>query len=286
MARVSFLFVMLIFSILELFGQDALTVSSKDMTGVIFRYVGDNETVVEVQSNVKLEFESTMDKVVNVHKTYEENGFFFYELLFSTNPPNVPTKYDGRKLIIKSYGFQYYKEPLDLKEKIPVGLYVEGNKKKFQGRKIAIQRLSNETAYARGIFYDKENDPIGKQAFTILSTKLASTNKFSLLEWNENQKEWGISDYQKMGIDYVIKGTITEFGRKNENIKKKKYQIAQANIGIQLIDVSTGQVVYAEEAKGEAKTDGKKTDYDPALVDKAISDAISKLVNKINNLIN
>ena len=29
-------------------------------------------------------------------------------------------------------------------------------------RKVAIGRFSNETQYAKGIFYDKENDPMGK----------------------------------------------------------------------------------------------------------------------------
>ena len=47
-------------------------------------------------------------------------------------------------------------------------------------RKVAIARFSNETQYAKGVFYDKANDPVGKQALDILSTKLASTNKFIL----------------------------------------------------------------------------------------------------------
>lgn len=42
-------------------------------------------------------------------------------------------------------------------------------------RKVAIGRFSNETQYAKGIFYDKENDPMGKQALDILSSKLASS---------------------------------------------------------------------------------------------------------------
>ncbi|MCK9558427.1 MAG: penicillin-binding protein activator LpoB, partial [Candidatus Cloacimonetes bacterium] len=29
-------------------------------------------------------------------------------------------------------------------------------------RKVAIARFSNETQYAKGVFYDKDNDPIGK----------------------------------------------------------------------------------------------------------------------------
>ena len=55
-------------------------------------------------------------------------------------------------------------------------------------RKVAIARFSNETQYAKGIFYDKANDPMGKQALDILSTKLASTGKFILLERQDMDK--------------------------------------------------------------------------------------------------
>lgn len=47
-------------------------------------------------------------------------------------------------------------------------------------RKVAIERFSNETQYGKGIFYDKENDPMGKQALDILSAKLAASGKFIL----------------------------------------------------------------------------------------------------------
>ena len=49
-------------------------------------------------------------------------------------------------------------------------------------RKVAIGRFSNETQYAKGMFYDKENDPMSKQALDILSSKLAASEKFILLE--------------------------------------------------------------------------------------------------------
>ena len=45
----------------------------------------------------------------------------------------------------------------------------------YQGLKrvVAIARFSNETEYAKGAFYDKENDPVGKQAvFSLLSRSL------------------------------------------------------------------------------------------------------------------
>src|SRR5574344_2277400 len=52
-------------------------------------------------------------------------------------------------------------------------------------RKVAIGRFSNETQYAKSVFYDKNNDPMGKQASDILATKLAETNKFMLIERSE-----------------------------------------------------------------------------------------------------
>lgn len=85
-------------------------------------------------------------------------------------------------------------------------------------RKVAIERFSNEPQYAKGIFYDKERS-YGKQALDILSTKLASSGKFILLERSdlltlleECQKNGGGST--TIGADYMIIGSITEFGRK------------------------------------------------------------------------
>ena len=41
-------------------------------------------------------------------------------------------------------------------------------------RKVAIGRFSNETQYAKGLFYDQAHDPMRKQALDILSSKLAA----------------------------------------------------------------------------------------------------------------
>lgn len=167
-------------------------------------------------------------------------------------------------------------------------------------RKVAIARFSNETEYAKGVFYNKENDPLGRQAVDILSTKLAASEKFILLERQdmdkilEEMKIAGNEGFQKVGADYLIVGSITEFGRKNVGdvnaFSRTKTQTVQAGVSVRLIDVSTGQIIYSEEAKGEAETTnktvmgfGERTDYDATLSDKAISAAISKLVENIIN---
>jgi hypothetical protein len=115
------------------------------------------------------------------------------------------------------------------------------------------------------------------------------------------EEELKIADnenYQKVGADFLIIGSITEFGRKNEGqnrlLSREKTQIVEAGISIRLVDVSTGQIIYSEESKGQAETSnkttiglGKRTDYDSTLSDKAISSAISQLVeNIINNCMN
>ena len=188
------------------------------------------------------------------------------------------------------------------KKVVRVEPQVQEVKQEYQGLKrvVAIARFSNETQYAKGIFYDKENDPIGKQAVDILSTKLASTDKFILLERQDMDKIFeelkigGNEGYQKVGADYLIIGSVTEFGRKNEGevkvFSRSKTQVVQAGVSIRLVDVSTGQIIYSEEAKGEAETTtktsmgiGKSADYDATLSDKAISAAISKLVENIIN---
>jgi curli biogenesis system outer membrane secretion channel CsgG len=168
-------------------------------------------------------------------------------------------------------------------------------------RKVAIARFSNETSYGKGLFYDKDNDPMGKQALDILSARLADSQKFILLERSdlgkvlEEMRLSGSSSHQNVGADYIIVGSITEFGRKNIGdvnlFSRSKTQIVEAAVSIRLIDVSTGQIIYSEEARGEAETSsstvlglGERADYDATLSDKAISAAISKLVeNVVNN---
>ncbi len=164
-------------------------------------------------------------------------------------------------------------------------------------RKVAIGRFSNETQYAKSVFYDKDNDPMGKQASDILASRLAATEKFMLIErqdYDQIIKEMNTSGAisQSIGADYLIIGSITEFGRKTVGNQKvfssSKEQIVEAAVSVRLVDVSTGVIIYSGEAKGEAVTEnrkvmgfGKSADFDATLSDKAISAAITKLVENI-----
>lgn len=166
-------------------------------------------------------------------------------------------------------------------------------------RKVAIARFSNETKYAKSVFYDKDNDPMGKQAADILSTRLSSTDKFIMIErqdFDQIVKELNKGDVKAntIGADFLIIGSITEYGRKTVGNQKmfsqSKEQIVEAAVSIRLVDVSTGMIIYSGEAKGEATAEnktimglGKEANFDATLSDKAISAAISKLVENIIN---
>lgn len=170
------------------------------------------------------------------------------------------------------------------------------NSDKTLKRKVAIGRFTNETQYAKGIFYDRENDPMRKQALDILSAKLAASGKFILLERDGLEEliaEAG-EGMQKIGADYIILGSITKFGRKVEGdqriLSQTKTQTVEAGVSIRLVDVSSGLIIYSDEASGFAETTSKttlgvggKAGFDATLSDKAISAALSQLVENIIN---
>ena len=77
---------------------------------------------------------------------------------------------------------------------------------------------------------------------------------------------------------------------KMEQLGFSKEQIVEATVSIRLVDVATGMIVFSGEAQGQASTEDKQVlglgstaDYDATLSDKAISAAISKLVENIIN---
>lgn len=165
-------------------------------------------------------------------------------------------------------------------------------------RKVAIARFTNETTYGRSFLVDKDANPIGKQALDILSKKLLDTGRFILLERADLEKinaELGLagaSSSLKNAADYLVVGSITAFGRKNEGdvgvFTRTRKQTAFAKVTIRLVDVQSGMVIYAEEGSGEAFSEQKSTmglgptaDYDSSLNDKVLDAAISNLASKV-----
>lgn len=169
----------------------------------------------------------------------------------------------------------------------------------FNGLKrlVAIGRFSDETKRGNSFLVDQNNNRLGKQASDILSSRLTASGKFIMLERPDVQllrSESNQFESSKIGADYLIVGSVSEFGRRTESdiaiFSRNKIQIANATVNVRLIEVKTGRIVYTEEASGEARAEanqvlgvGKTAAYDTSLDDKAVSAAISKLVSNIMN---
>lgn len=169
--------------------------------------------------------------------------------------------------------------------------------KKGLKRKVAIARFTNETKYGQSFFIDDQKDRIGKQAVDILSNKLLQTEKFIILEradLDKIQKELSIGNVTPMKnmADYLIVGSVTEFGRKDTGevgiFSRTKRQTAFAKVHVRMIDVYTGQVIYSEDGEGTAFSEagtifgvGGRAGYDSTLNDRAMEAAITNLASNI-----
>jgi curli biogenesis system outer membrane secretion channel CsgG len=164
-------------------------------------------------------------------------------------------------------------------------------------RKVAVGRFTNETKYGQSFFVDDQKDRIGKQAVDILSNKLLQTEKFIILEradLDKIQKELSIGSVapHKNMADFIIVGSVTEFGRKDTGevgiFSRTKRQTAFAKVHVRMIDVSTGQIIYSEDGEGTAFAEagsifgvGGQAGYDSTLNDKALESAITNLASNI-----
>ncbi|MCK9609811.1 MAG: CsgG/HfaB family protein [Candidatus Cloacimonas sp.] len=166
-------------------------------------------------------------------------------------------------------------------------------------KKIAIGRFTNETRLANSFLNEGSNigSRMSKSANDILASKLAITNRFILIERQDelvldvNQQVANIDQYQ-IPADYIILGSITEFGTGNTGnvglIDRTKKQTAFAKVNLRILDTHTGRVIYGEEGAGEASTStstvlgmGSQAGYDTSLADKAIDAAIGSVIDNI-----
>ncbi len=195
-----------------------------------------------------------------------------------------------------------HETPVTATPSVSKTLTVKENEPSALKWKVAIARFSNETKYGQSFFIDKDDDKIGKQAMDILSAKLFQTGRFIMLEradLSKIEKELKMGGSKKLdnAADYLILGSITEFGRNETSdvgiFSRVKKQETFAKVHIRVVDVSTGQIIYSEEGKGSAYSEagtvmgvGAKSGYDAQLNDKAIDAAISDLAsNVIENML-
>jgi curli biogenesis system outer membrane secretion channel CsgG len=165
-------------------------------------------------------------------------------------------------------------------------------------RKIALGRITNETNYGQSLLRTADGDPLGKQVTDLLSTNLAASGAFIVLERPDIARLKSEGDLtgvklNLVGTDLLIIGSLTEFGRKTIGetgfVSASKKQVSFAKIDLRLVDASTGQVVFTASGAGEASTEssstfgfGSKAAYDGTINDAAIRHAVSEAVNRMS----
>ena len=164
-------------------------------------------------------------------------------------------------------------------------------------RKIALGRVTNETNYGQSLLRDSYNDPLGKQVTDLMSKSLTETGEFIVLERPDIgrvQAESRLTDSKLnlVGVDTLIIGSLTEFGRKTIGasgfVSANKKQIAFAKLDIRLVDTRNGHVFYSTSGSGEASTEtgsvfgfGSQAAYDGTLNDAAIRQAVGDAINSM-----
>lgn len=164
-------------------------------------------------------------------------------------------------------------------------------------RKIAIGRVSNETTYGKSLLRDNAGDPVGKQLADMLSKALTESGAYVVLERSDFSKleeeaaRTGVKQ-NLVGVDAMIMGSLTEFGRKTVGesgfVSATKKQVAFAKMDVRLVDVVTGQSFFATSGAGESSTEtgstfgfGSRAAYDGTLNDSSIRQAVSEVVSRL-----
>jgi len=165
-------------------------------------------------------------------------------------------------------------------------------------RKIALGRITNETSYGQSLLRDRHDDPLGKQVTDLMSKALTESGAYLVFERpdiSRIESESRLTDVKLnlIGVDALIIGSLTEFGRKTIGAtgfaSSSKRQVAFAKVDVRVVDVNTSHVFFATSGAGEASTEtastfgfGSQASYDGTLNDAAIRQAVAEAVNRLS----
>lgn len=164
---------------------------------------------------------------------------------------------------------------------------------------ISVGKFDNRSNYMRGIFSDGV-DRLGSQAKTILISHLQQTNRFNVLDRDnlqEMKQEAGFKGATQAvkGADFVVTGDVTEFGRKEVGdeqlfgiLGRGKSQVAYAKVNLNIVNISTSEVVYSTQGAGEYTLSNREVvgfggtaSYDSTLNGKVLDLAMREAVNRL-----
>ena len=179
------------------------------------------------------------------------------------------------------------------------GLATQAPKKPSLKHKIALGRISNETNYGRSLLRDSSGDPLGKQTTDLFSKALTESGAFLVFERPDIGKlevESRIAEAKLnlVGVDVLVIGSLTEFGRKEVGAtgfaSQTRRQVAFAKVDIRVVDTSNAQILFATSGAGEASNEvsstfgfGSQASYDGTLNDAAIRQAVSEAVSRLSS---
>jgi curli biogenesis system outer membrane secretion channel CsgG len=164
---------------------------------------------------------------------------------------------------------------------------------------ISVGKFDNRSSYMRGVFSDGV-DRLGSQAKTVLISHLQQSNRFNVLDrdnMQEMKQEAGFKGTaQKIkGADFVVTGDVTEFGRKEVGdhqlfgiLGRGKTQVAYAKVSLNIVNISTSEVVYSVQGAGEYSLSNREiigfggtASYDSTLNGKVLDLAMREAVNRL-----
>lgn len=164
---------------------------------------------------------------------------------------------------------------------------------------MVVGQFQNRSNYLQGVFSSGQ-DLMGNQAKTILKTHLQQTNRFNVvdrenMEQLKKEAEYSGAQQSFTGARFVVTGDVTEYGRKNTGDKQLfgilgagKTQTAYAKVALNIVDVSTSEIIYSTQGAGEYALSnrevvgfGSTASYDATLNGKVLNLAITEAVNNL-----
>lgn len=164
--------------------------------------------------------------------------------------------------------------------------------------RIALGRFSNSTRYGRALLRPGDRDPLAQQVSDMLMARLVESDRFLIFERSDLdviEAEQALTASQEsslVGVDALIVGSVTEFGRRTEGqagfLSSTMRQTVDATVEIRLVSVDSGLAFFSGQGVGSASNEagevagfGSRAGYDGSLNDRAIAAAVDDLVNTI-----
>ncbi len=171
----------------------------------------------------------------------------------------------------------------------------------YSGEKtsMVVGNFNNRSNYMQGLF-SSGGDRLGSQGKTILKTHLQQSNRFKLVDRDtmkelEQEAAYRGEKQNITGARYVVSGAVSEFGRKEVGdrqlfgiLGRGKEQVAYAKVTLNIIDVTSSQIIYSTQGAGEYALSNREVigfggtaGYDATLNGKVLNFAITEAVNNL-----